>query len=102
MAGFGILLIVFLVAGVAVALVLRDLVFDEARRETALHEPGAHALEFEVPVGHDPAVARAALMHAGFESAAELHQGKEFLVVGCPDEKDRAEVQGILQRVYAV
>lgn len=101
MAGFGILLIVFLAAGVAVAMVLRRLVFDEARREAELHQPGAHALEFEVPVGHDPAAARAALLHAGFESLAELRQGKEILVVGCPEESDRAEVQSILQRMYA-
>ena len=100
MSGFGILLIGIVVVGVAVALALRSLVFTEARLEAELHEPGAHALEFEVPTGADPAVARAALKHAGFASQAELHQGKEILVVGCPEEGDRAAVERILQDLY--
>lgn len=100
MSGFGILLIGIAVVGVAVALALRSLVFSEARLEAELHQPGAHTLEYEVPVGADPAVARAALMHAGFESQAELHQGKEILVVSCPEEGDRLTVERILAHLY--
>ena len=100
MSGFGILLIGIAVVGVAVALAVRSLVFSEARLEAELHQPSAHPLEFEVPVGADPAVARAALMHAGFESQAELHQGREILVVACPEEGDRAAVERILVELY--
>ncbi len=100
MSGFGILLIVVAIGGVAIALGLRSLVFSEARLEAELHEPGAHAMEFEVPVGADPAVARATLKHAGYASQAELHQGKEFLVVACPEEGDRAVVTRILEDLY--
>ena len=100
MSGFGILLIGVVVVGVGVALALRSIVFTEARLEAQLHEPGAHALEFEVPVGADPAVARAALQHAGFAAQAELHQGKEILVVGCPEEGDQRTVRQILTDLY--
>jgi hypothetical protein len=100
MSGFGILLIVIAVGGVAVALGLRSLVFSEARLEAELHEPGAHSLEFEVPVGADPALARAALKHAGYAAQAELRQGKEILVVACPEEGDRAVVTRIVEGLY--
>jgi hypothetical protein len=100
MSGFGFLLVAIVAAGIAVALGVRSLVFSEARLEADLHRPGAPTLEFPVPVGADPAVARAALKHAGFESQAELHQGKEILVVACPETGDRDTVERILDDLY--
>jgi hypothetical protein len=100
MSGFGFLLVVVIAIGVVIALAVRSLVFNEADLEADLHRPGASTLEFEVPVGADPAVARAALMHAGFSSQAELHQGREILVVACPEVGDRAAAERILDDLY--
>lgn len=100
MSGFGFLLVVVIAIGVVIALGLRRLVFNEADLEADLHRPGASTLEFEVPAGADPAVARAALMHAGFSSQAELHQGRDILVVSCPEVGDRATAERILADLY--
>ena len=54
MSGFGILLIVIAIGGVAVALGLRSLVFSEARLEAELHEPGAHAFDASHVRGRRP------------------------------------------------
>lgn len=98
MSGFGVVLIGVLVVGVFVAVILRQLVFDEARIEGRLHE--AHTLEYDVPVGADPAVARTALMHAGFESVSELRAGSYVLLIGCLSAADRAEALKVLEGVF--
>ena len=100
MSGFGFLFVVVIAIGVVIALGLRRLVFNEADLEADLHRVGAATLEFVVPAGADPAVARAALMHAGFSSQAELHEGHEVLVVSCPEVGDRATAEKILLGLY--
>ncbi len=95
----GIAFIGVLVIGVAVALLLRRIVFAEAAVEEDLHRPGAHTLTYEVPLGEDPTVARTALMHAGFECISELRGGQQVLQVLCETVTDRDTASRVLQHV---
>jgi hypothetical protein len=89
-----------LVLGVGLALMLRRVVFAEAAVEEDLHRAGAHTLVYEVPVGEDPAVPRAALTHAGFECASELRAGGPVLLVLCESDAARDTASRLLQQMH--
>ena len=95
----GIAAIGALVLGVALALLLRRIVFAEAAVEEDLHRAGAHTLTYEVPLGEDPTVARTALMHAGFECISELRGGQPVLQVLCETATDRNVASRVLGHV---
>jgi hypothetical protein len=96
----GIAVIVALVLGVGLALLLRRVVFAEAAVEEDLHRAGDHTLVYPVPVGEDPAVARTALMHAGFECSSELRAGGPVLLVLCESPAARETASRVLHQVH--
>ncbi len=90
------LIVAVIAVGLFLAWGLRGMVFSERDTENWLHRPGAHTLEYVVPVGQDPSVLVAALGHAGYTAVAELHSGTEVLVVECP-EGERRQVRSIIE-----
>jgi hypothetical protein len=96
----GMLIVGFLVVGLVVAFALRTWTLDEARTEKRLHEPGAHAVVYDVPAGQDAAVLLAALGRGGYKAVSDMDQGVERVLVDCPTEQDRARVRDIIEHVH--
>lgn len=95
------LIVAFLVVGLLVAFALRRWTLDEARFEARVHDPEAHAVAYDVPVGQDPAVLLAALDRAGYKAASDMDHGVERVLVPCPTEHDRAQVRSIIEHVHS-
>ena len=94
------LAVAFLVVGVIVAFALRRWTLDEARVEARMHEPGAHTVIYDVPVGQDPAVLLAALDRAGFTAVSDMERGVERVLVDCPTEDTRDKVRSVIEHVH--
>ncbi|MGA8248975.1 MAG: hypothetical protein WB797_18860 [Nocardioides sp.] len=82
---------------VLIVLALRRWGMKEAETERSLLSPQAHTVSYVVPEGEDPALARAALTHAGFVSVLD-RTADQRLVVRC-EQGERERVRAILEHV---
>ena len=83
---FGLMLIALLagVALLAIYVVIPWMRGQERERER-IADPRQESLVYEVPEGHDPAAIVAALRNDGLEATEVLRQGRQRVVIACPE-----------------
>jgi hypothetical protein len=70
-----------------------------AQVDKELHSDRVPTLEYEVPVGQDPAVILAALERAGYEATSDATHPLQTVLVACPGgiEGERERVRSVIE-----
>lgn len=99
-AGAAIIVLIVLGGALVVALVLRSMVFAEARTEARLHDPSTHTVAYAIPAGIDPVELEVGLSRAGFTSVIDRVGDDECVRVEC-NEAQRDRVRAVIEGLRA-
>jgi hypothetical protein len=86
---FGLILIALLAVVVLLAIyVVVPWMRGQERKRARIADPRQKSLVYEVPEGHDPATIVAALRNDGLEATEVLRQGRQRVVIACPEGRE--------------
>jgi hypothetical protein len=86
---FGLILIALLAVVVLLAIyVVVPWMRGQERERARIADPRQKSLVYEVPEGHDPATIVAALRNDGLEATEVLRQGRQRVVIACPEGRE--------------
>lgn len=86
---FGLMLIALLAGVLLLAIyVVVPWMRGQERERERIADPRQESLVYEVPEGHDPATIVAALRHDGLEATEVLRQGRQRVVIACPEGRE--------------